>query len=467
MRVLVTGANGYIGGRLVPRLLEAGHEVRVLVRKKSRIEGFEWANAVDVHEGDVTKPETLHNCCKDMDAAYYLIHSMAHDKDFRRTDRLAAEAFANEAAQVPHVIYLGGLQPQSVASDHLASRAEVGAALASRCHLTEFRAGPVIGSGSASFEMTRYLTERLPVMLTPKWVTNEVTPIGVGDVLRYLVGALDVPPQGIVDIGGEDLPFKEMMLGYARVRGLRRYIFRVPVLAPTLAARWVQFITPITNKLAVPLLAGIAHPVTADTAKAAKLFPHIIPIGYEAAVKLAIEREALDTVETRWSSAHADAPQYELTDWQNLKQEVRSIHIPRPATIVHAHLCRLGGENGWPAWNWAWRIRGAVDRMVGGPGLRRGRRSKSSLRQGDALDFWRVEAIEPPRLLRLKAEMKTPGKAWLQYECVDEDGGTRLIQTAFFEPTGFAGLAYWNSLYPVHRIIFRAMVRNIGRDLLE
>ncbi len=461
MRILVTGANGYVGGRLVPRLLAAGHSVRAMVRDASRLEGFPWRDDVEVVVGNVQEPDSLQGCAEGMDAAYYLVHGMVESKDFRVRDREAASHFANAVAGIPHVIYLGGLQPTGTASNHLASRAEVGAALAAVAPTTELRAGPVIGSGSASFEMTRYLTERLPVMLVPRWVDNAIQPVAIRDVLAYLVAALDKGPQGIVDIGGEVRSFRSMMQGYAEVRGLRRRIIKVPVLAPTLAARWVQFITPITNRLAVPLLAGIVHPVTADTAKARQLFPEIDPIAYEEAVRLALRREELDDVETRWT--RQVGPGYMLTDWENMKQERRTVMVAAEPAAVHAFLCSLGGKRGWLAWNAAWKLRGAMDRLVGGPGLRRGRRNRNSVRVGDAVDFWRVEAVEPGRLLRLRAEMKVPGKAWLQFECIPSGEHTQLVQTAFFEPKGLAGVLYWSSLYPIHRIIFRDMTRAIRR----
>lgn len=459
MRVLVTGANGYIGGRLVPRLLSAGHDVRVMVRSVDRIAGFPWQDHVDVHVGDVREPASLEGCCDGVDAAYYLVHGMSHSKDFRRADLDAARNFGEAAGSVAHIIYLGGLQPEGQASAHLASRAEVGAELARHGPITELRAGPIIGSGSASFEMTRYLTERLPIMVTPRWVDNAIQPIAIRDVLAYLLATLEAGPQGVVDIGGDEITFRGMMRGYADARGLRRIIKKVPVLAPTLAARWVQFITPIPNSLAIPLLGGIVHPVRANTTSAQELFPDIHPLTYADAVRLAIDRQRLDEVETRWTDSHG-VPGYQLTDWENMKREVRSVHINATPEDVFALVASLGGDNGWLAWNWAWKVRGALDRLVGGPGLRRGRRSPTKLRAGDAVDFWRVEAVEAPELVRLRAEMKVPGKAWLQFEVKPEDGGTRLIQTAFFEPRGLSGVAYWNSLYPIHRLIFSKMASN-------
>ncbi len=459
MRVLVTGANGYIGGRLVPRLLAAGHDVRVMVRDPRRIDGFPWKDQVQVHVGDVTRPATLAGCCEGVDAAYYLIHRMTDSRQFQQEDQEAARAFAKVAAGV-YIIYLGGLQPDGKASPHLASRAEVGRELAVG-PITEFRAGPVIGSGSASFEMTRYLTERLPVMVTPKWVSNPVQPIAVRDVLAYLVAALETGPQGVVDIGGEVLPFRDMMARYAKVRGLKRRIYPVPVLAPTLAARWVQFITPISNRLAVPLLAGIVHPVTADTRRAQQLFPDIRPIDYEEAVRLALARVEADDVETRWSNAGSEG--FRLEDWENLKQETRTVWVDASPQAVFDVITSLGGETGWLAWDWAWRLRGGLDKAVGGPGLRRGRRTKRGMHAGDAVDFWRVEAVEPGRMVRLRAEMRLPGKAWLQFDVSQERGGTRLTQTALYEPHGLPGLLYWWSVYPFHRPLFKAMAEAIAQ----
>ena len=456
MHVLVTGANGYIGGRLVGRLLAAGHTVRVMVRGRDRIKGFAWEQDVEVHVGDVRQPDTLVGCCDGVDAAYYLIHGMSEHKDFRAKDQADAAAFA-EAANGTHIIYLGGIQPDGEPTAHLASRAEVGQALAI-CPISEFRAGPVIGSGSASFEMVRYLTERLPVMVTPRWVKNPVRPVAVRDVLAYLVAALETGPVGVVDIGGDAMPFRDVMKRYARVRGLRRAIFATPVLAPTLAARWVQFITPIRNQLAVPLLAGIIHPITGDTTKARRLFPDIEPMSFEEAVRLALERMAQDDVETHWNS---ESDGYALQDWENLKRETRSIAVAATPEDVFAVVSRLGGQQGWLARNAAWRLRGAIDRMVGWPGMRR-RRSHATLRVGDAVDFWRVEAVDPPGLVRLRAEMKLPGRAWLQFDITPAEGGARLTQTALFEPKGLAGLAYWWAVYPVHKPLFQAMTKAIA-----
>ena len=351
-------------------------------------------------------------------------------------------------------------------SEHLRSRSEVGEILRSYCPTTEFRAGPVIGSGSASFEMVRYLTERLPVMVAPRWILNEVQPIAIRDVLTYMIAALDRGPLGIVDIGGERLTFKRMMEEYAAVRGLHRVIVPVPVLAPGLAARWVGLVTPIPNTLAVPLVQGVVHPVVADTTKAQREFPEIAPIGYRKAVELAIERVDQGAVETRWSGALGDDVTYELTDVEGMMHEVRTLYTTLSPEALYRSFSSLGGERGWLTWEWAWQIRGLMDKVVGGPGLRRGRRDPIELLPGEALDFWRVEAVDPPHRLRLRAEMKVPGRAWLQWEAVPEGTGTRLVQTALFAPTGFLGMLYWYSLYPVHRFIFSDLIRAVARDAI-
>lgn len=465
MRVLVTGATGYIGGRLIPLLLERGHRVRVLVRDASRIHGRPWADAVEVAVGDLERPETLPAALAGVDAAYYLVHSMYAGADFARRDRQAAQAFVQAARDVSHTLYLGGLLPRgSGVSDHLGSRAEVGAILRAGLPATEFRAGPIIGSGSASFEMVRYLTERLPVMVAPRWILNEVQPIAIRDILSYLLAALDRGPSGVVEVGADRLPFVQMMHGYARARGLKRVIAPVPVLAPRLAALWIGLVTPIPNRLAVPLVEGMVHPVLADTTRARELFPEIHPIPYREAVERALGVIRENRVETRWSGALGDAPRFYLKDREGLIREVRTEKVPVPPERAFRAFSSLGGERGWRVWNPLWQIRGLMDRALGGPGLRRGRRHPTELLPGEALDFWRVEAVEPPFLLRLRAEMKVPGKAWLQFEAVPEEGGTRIVQTALFAPRGLAGFLYWYLLYPIHRWIFSDLVRAVAQD---
>jgi uncharacterized protein YbjT (DUF2867 family) len=466
MNVLVTGATGYIGGRLIPLLLQRGHRVRVLVRDPKRLQARSWTGQVDIVQGSVSEAGKMAAAVEGMDAAYYLVHAMCSGPDFAQTDREAALTFAQAAQGVGQVIYLGGILPEATgrgSSAHLRSRAEVGEILRSHLPVTEVRAGPIIGSGSASFEMVRYLTERLPAMVAPRWIRNPVQPIAVRDVLAYLVAALGRKDAlGILDVGTDPLTFKEMMLGYAEVRGLPRVIIPLPVLAPGLAALWVGLVTPIPNCLAVPLVRGMVSPVVADTSRARHLFPEIQPMAYREAVESALEKTRQLEVQTRWSDALGRDERFRLEDREGLVREVRTAQVDAPPEAVFRIFSSLGGDRGWLVWNRAWRLRGFVDRLVGGPGLRRGRRHPQELLPGEAVDFWRVEEVDSPGLLRLRAEMKVPGRAWLQWETREEEGGTRLIQAALFAPTGFLGWVYWYGSYLVHAVIFQGMVKAIA-----
>lgn len=465
MHVLVTGATGYIGGRLVPRLLRQGHTVRVLARDARRLSGRPWANRVEVFLGDLLDPETLHEVGDGVDAAYYLVHSMYAGKDYAARDRQAAVNFCLAAPDLQHVIYLGGLQPKrEFQSQHLHSRAEIGRILTLHLPTTELRAGPIIGSGSTSFEMVRYLAERIPLMIAPQWLNNDVQPIAIRDVLAYLIGALDHGAEGIVEVGGERLTYKQMFLTYARLRGLRRLIFVVPPVLPAwIGARFIGLMTPVPGSIAVPLVEGMSHSLVVTDDRSTMLFGDIKPIHFEKATKLALARIQDQAVETRWSGSSNDNPTYEFHDQRGLIREVRSLHIEAPIESVFRAFSSLGGERGWLSWNWAWRLRGFMDRLVGGPGLQRGRRDPYELLAGEVVDFWRVERVEPPHLLRLRGELKLPGKAWLQWEANAERGGTRLTQTAGYAPHGLFGAMYWYVLYPFHRPIFTDMIEAIGR----
>lgn len=434
------------------------------------MEGREWSPLVDVFEGDLKDPESLQGLCEGMEAAYYLVHSMVAESDFAKTDRLCAENFCAQAEPYLKLcIYLGGLLPDNTdkVSLHLSSRAEVGQTLARFLPTTEFRAGPIIGSGSASFEMVRYLTERLPIMVTPKWVENAVQPINIRAVLDYLTAALDQPALGPVDIGGEILSFKDMMLGYAQARGFRRWIVPLPILAPELAALWVGLVTPITNSLARPLVKGIVTPVLGDTSKAKDVFPHIAPFDYVTSVKLALQRIEERAVTTRWSNSVAGNSTFTLQDREGLVREVRSTFVPIDPEYVFRSFASIGGQRGWLVWNWAWKIRGLFDQLIGGPGLRRGRRHPTEILTGEALDFWRVETVEPNRRLVLRAEMKVPGRAWLSWEAKPKDGGCELVQSALFAPHGFWGFVYWYAMYPAHQFIFDDMCQAIAGDAVK
>lgn len=469
MSVLVTGATGYIGGRLTSRLVERGLRVRLLVRDPRRLRGRWWENDVEMVQGDLFDFSSLERALDGVSEAYYLVHSMASGADFDERDRIAARNFVHAGQSLQHCIYLGGLvPPANDLSKHLQSRADTGAVLREGLPVTEFRAGPIVGSGSASFEMVRYLTERLPFMLAPRWITNLVQPIAVRDVLTYLLEARQRDPMGIVDIGGADrLSFRDMLRQYGEIRGLKRIIVAVPVLAPSLAALWIHKITPIPRSVAEPLVAGIVHPVVANTTRANELFPDIEPMGYRTAVERALARMSERAVESRWSDALGAGESYELLDREGVLEETRAQYVDATPEQVFRAFCKLGGDRGWLAWNFLWRLRGFLDRLVGGPGLRRGRRDPEQLLPGEALDFWRVEIMEPPRLLRLRAEMRVPGKAWLQFTAIPEGRGTRVLQTALFAPRGLLGLLYWYAMYPAHLFIFGDMVRAIAKLALS
>lgn len=466
--ILVTGATGYIGGRIIPRLLAEGHTVRILTRDRDRALARPWGAEVDIFVGDVLRPETLAGALEGVDTAYYLVHAMYGGSDFAEKDREAAENFVAAGQHLRQVIYLGGIVPDAVgrrpASKHLASRAEVGEVLRSGLPTTEFRAGPIIGSGSASFEMVRYLTERLPAMVAPRWILNEVQPISVRDVLEYLIAALSRDDAlGVIDIGSDPVTFRDMMTVYAAVRGLPRVILPVPVLAPRLAALWVGLVTPIPNTLAVPLVEGVVQPVLGNTERARELFPDIRPRSYREAVERALMRIEDGEVATRWTLSGKDDG-VRLLDSEGIVREVRSRWVDADPSSTFRAFSSLGGDRGWRVWNWAWQARGFIDQLVGGPGLRVGRRDPKTVYPGEAIDFWRVEEVRTPKLLRLRAEMKVPGTAWLQFEASEENGGTRLIQTAYFAPTGFWGWAYWYGIYPFHALIFSDMVAAVAKD---
>ncbi len=473
--VLVTGATGYIGGRLVPRLISADYRVRCLVRDATRLQGRVWGGEVEIVEGDVMRPESLVAALAGVTVAYYLIHSLGAGADFHERDVEAAQSFgrAAHAAGVARIIYLGGLGESSAAlSEHLRSRQATGDALREGgVPVTEFRAGVIVGSGSLSFEMIRYLTERVPTMVCPRWVYTRVQPIAIRNVLDYLLAALTEPESTgrIIEIGGADVvTYGHMLTTYAEVRGLRRWLMPVPVLTPRLSSYWVHLVTPIPAVIARPLIDGLRNEIVVNDDQARRLFPAIAPLDYRTAVRLALAKLDGGDVETTWSDAlstnrRRTAP-VTLTTREGMILEQRQITTATSAPAIFRSFTSIGGKRGWLYLNWAWRLRGAMDRLFGGVGMRRGRRDAHTLRVGDALDFWRVEAVEPNRLLRLRAEMKVPGKAWLEFEVRESAGsaGTLFSQTAVFAPKGLAGLAYWYLLYPVHALIFRNLIRRIA-----
>ncbi|MFG2640506.1 SDR family oxidoreductase [Streptomyces sp. NPDC048370] len=486
-RCLVTGPGGYIGGRLVPELLDAGYAVRCLARTPSHLRDHPWADRVEVVEGDVTDATTLRPALRDVEVAYYLVHSMSSGRDFEEEDRRAARTFAAEAraAGIRRIVYLGGLTPAGMRdqdlSPHLRSRAEVGRILLdSGVPTTVLRAAVVIGSGSASFEMLRYLTERLPVMVTPSWVGTRVQPVAVRDVLRYLVGSARMPEDvtRTFDIGGPDvLTYRQMMERYAAVAQLpRRLILPVPMLTPGLSSQWIGLVTPVPAALARPLAESLRYEVVCTEHDIARhvLDPPGSPVPFDEALTLALRRVRDAEVVTRWSSAAVPgAPSDPLPtdpDWAggSLYTDERERDVGAGLQELWRVVEGIGGENGWYSFPLAWALRGWLDRLVGGVGLRRGRRDATRLRVGDALDFWRVEEIERGSLLRLRAEMRLPGLAWLEMRVEDDGAGrSRYHQRALFHPRGLAGHLYWWSVAPFHAVVFGGMARRIARAAEE
>ncbi|MEO3975578.1 SDR family oxidoreductase [Streptomyces sp. CAU 1734] len=480
---LVTGATGYIGGRLVPELLAAGHSVRCLARSPQKLRDHPWAGDVETVRGDVLDRASVRAAMRGVDTAYYLVHALGSGSRFEETDRRAARIFAEEAraAGLRRIVYLGGLTPEGVPlrrlSPHLRSRAEVGRILLdSGVPTTVLRAAVIIGSGSASFEMLRYLTERLPVMVTPSWVRTRIQPIGVRDVLRYLVGSARMPPEvsRTFDIGGPDvITYLDMMRGYADVAGLpRRLIVPVPVLTPRLSSHWVGLVTPVPHSIARPLTESLRYEVVCREHDIARYVPDEPgrPLPFDTALALALQRVRDAHVTTRWSSAsYPGAPSDPLPtdpDWAggSLYTDRRELAVDASPEALWRVIEGIGGDNGWYSFPLAWAVRGWLDRFAGGVGLRRGRRDAARLRVGDSLDFWRVEEIEPGRLLRLRAEMRLPGLAWLEMRADDDGrGGARYRQRALFHPRGLLGHAYWWSVSPFHSVVFGGMARNITR----
>ncbi len=476
--VLVTGATGYIGGRLVTHLLEVGYRVRVFARQADRLRDYPWISKVEVVEGDANDVAALNRALKSVDIAYYMLHALNLTDDFEKEEKVLAEKFAAAALanKLKRIVYLGGIITKGQElSPHLASRALTGEILRnSGVPTIELRAGVVIGSGSASFEMLRYLTERLPIMTTPKWVLNQIQPIAIRDVLRYLVGAaaIDKKITGAFDVAGPDLfTYAEMMQQYAEAAGLRRrIIIPIPVLTPKLSSGWVGLVTPVPFQLARRLVDSLKNDVIADNGPIRELIadPKSGLTPFKTAVKLALTRLKTSSVETRWTDASVPfAPSDPLPtdpDWAggSLYTDVRTVESTQAAEQVFARIEAIGGDHGYSTATWAWQLRGLMDRLVGGVGLRRGRRDPDHLVVGEALDFWRVEEIKRPNLLRLRAEMKMPGRAWLEWSVIpNADGkGCKVVQRAIYVPRGLWGHLYWWAVWPMHGLVFPSMAKN-------
>jgi uncharacterized protein YbjT (DUF2867 family) len=474
---LVTGASGYVGGRLVRTLLENDYRVRVLVRDKYKIIGQPWASQVEICEGNADNPKDLEQALAGVHTVYYLLHSINLGKTFDDIEATMARSFAqaSEAAGVAQIVYLGGIANDKNISKHLASRVSTGKELASTSvPVLELRAGIIIGSGSASFEMLRHLTHRLPIMTTPKWVSNRTHPIAIRDVLYYLknAAALKTPVGKIYDIGGpEILSYADMMQKFAKLSGLpRRWIIKVPVLTPGLSSLWIGLVTPVPTALARPLVGSLISEVVADPAKS---IDGLIPppqeglLSVETAMSLALSKISDHGVETRWSDASIPTAPWQKAqgdpEWagETILRDRRQVLSEKSAEAIWKQIEGIGGEHGWFGADFLWFLRGLIDRIFGGVGLRRGRRDQDLLRVGESLDFWRVEELERGRRLKLYAEMILPGKAWLEFSIEEKNGKTLVTQEATFSPRGLGGRLYWYAVAPFHVFVFPTMLRNL------
>lgn len=467
-KILITGATGYIGRRLKRRLLgRTDLAIRLLVRNSRKVEPSTLAR-LEVVEGDTFNREALHRALDGVEIAFYLIHSMGAGQDFEERDRRSAENFRNAclAAGVRRLIYLGGLGVRKTASRHLLSRLETGEILSGsggRLQTVWLRAGTIIGSGSASFEIIRNLVEKLPIMVTPKWVYTRTQPIAADDVLSYLEASITLETQEslIIDIGAEPVNFKEMLANAAKIMGLRRLLVPVPVLSPKLSSYWLLLLTPVPFAVAAALVEGLRSETVVLNDHASRYFPDIIPMSYDQAVRLALKEMEEDQVVSRWCDSSGDA----LCDIMNhddthsaIFRDRREIELQgiSPASVFRAVLS-IGGKAGWFSYHSLWQLRGLLDKLAGGYGLNRGRRQKQELRQGDALDFWKVVDIKRNKRLLLLAQMKLPGKGWLEFDIQPD----KLVQTAHFRPHGVAGRLYWYSVLPLHSLVFDNLARNI------
>jgi uncharacterized protein YbjT (DUF2867 family) len=467
--VLVTGATGYIGRRLTHRLLQQGTvNVRLMVRNKDKVQAS-IAEKVDIREGSTFEKPSLEAALAGVETAFYLIHSMGSADDYSNLDRVSAENFRDAciAAGVSRIIYLGGLGVKESASEHLLSRIETGEILSAKPDAIEtiwLRAGVIIGSGSASFEIIRNLCQKLPLMITPRWVRSRTQPIGIDDVLSYLESSIALLHQGnlIVDIGSEALSFQQMMEQAAKVMGLKRHLFPVPLLSPRLSSYWLILFTPIPYKLAAALVEGLKSETVLQNDNAARFYPEIQPATFKQAVADAINELEHNQVLSRWCDSSEDQA-CDIRDFDNpagaILRDTRIVSFNKGECQedVFRSVCGIGGKKGWFRYNFLWRIRGTVDKLVGGYGLSRGRRSNTDLRIGDALDFWRVVDIKPGKRLLLHAQMKVPGDAWLEFD-VQPD---QLVQTAHFLPKGLWGRLYWYAVLPFHYFVFNDLAKTI------
>ncbi len=468
-RILLTGATGYIGGRLLSVLQSQGQAVRCLARHPDALQ-WRLEGGSEAVKGDLLDAPSLPSAFEGIEVAYYLVHSMGSSGGFEERDRQAATNFAEAAkgAGVKRIVYLGGLGKGDDLSPHLASRQEVGDLLRrAGVQVIELRASIVIGSGSISFEMIRALIDRLPVMITPRWVRTRAQPIAIEDVLAYLAeaGTVEVEGSRVFEIGGpQPASYGQIMMEYARQRGLRRLMIPVPVLTPRLSSLWLGLVTPVYARVGRKLIDSMRNETIVTNRDALEAFS-VQPRDLREAIERALANEDQEFAETRWSdafSSQGETPTFGGKRFGTRLVDSRTAQVNASSERVFEVVEAIGGTTGWYGNDILWQIRGLMDLAVGGPGLRRGRRDPKHLRVGDALDFWRVEEVDRPRVLRLLAEMKLPGRAWLQFEVVEKDGGTELRQTAIFDPVGIAGLAYWYSLFPAHGLVFGRMIQSIA-----
>ena len=464
--VLVTGVTGYVGGCLVPRLLEKGYRVRMLVRDPSRLSGRAWLPRVELVHGDILSPGILDQAMQGTYAAYYFIHNMTVGRNYFEKEIDSARNFASVAGAsgVEHIIYLGGLaDPDKDIGLHLRSRIQTGNTLRQgKVPVTEFRASLIIGSGSISFEMIRYLSEQFPVLVGPPWMHNRTQPIAIQNVLDYLLAALENPTSRgkIYEIGGRDvLTYAGTISVYARMRGLQRRIIVLPGMSLNLLARVAGRVTPVPARIAGPLLGGMRSDSVVHSDAASRDFPHIQPLDYETSVRQALERLDPTCLETGWENG---ASSFRIKQ-EGFFIEGQQIQLSvRPEAVYHT-ITGLGGSRGWLYLDGLWKLRGFFDRLLGGPGLR-GRRTNAALAVGDILDFYRVEALEPNRLVRLRAELKAPGPGWMEWRIRPQSAGAVTVtQIAYFAPRGVPGFLYWYLLLPVHRLVFAGLLRSIAR----
>ena len=468
MNILLTGATGYIGRRLKERLLgDEKVRLRLFVRNAKKVRD-EFRSRVDIAEGNTLERDSLNKALQGIDTAYYLVHSMGAKADFEKLDRMSAQNFLDACLEnkVKRIIYLGGLGKKETASKHLRSRLETGEILSSRPESIQtlwFRAGVIIGSGSASFEIIRHLVQKLPIMVTPKWVHTQTQPIAVDDVLEYLYQARELPAAEslMVDIGSQQMSFKEMLLGAAEAMSLKRRLIPVPVLTPWLSSYWLMLMTPVPFPVARALIHGLKSETVVQNENAGRYFPHIQPRSYQVAFARALEEIVQKQVVSRWCDSSAgekcDIMGRDRIESAIFREKSQHDFHDIPAEKIFASVQSIGGENGWFRYDWLWRVRGWMDQIFAGPGLNRGRRDPRELRIGDGLDFWKVVDLVPNKRLLLVNQMKVPGIAWLEFTIE----GTTLIETAHFYPKGLWGRLYWYLTKPLHKLVFPDIARGI------